>query len=123
MTAGDVERAISVARPARDEHIGGAALVARDEAGAPLEGGAEAGVGGVLVHNTGNGPSFERICLATCAKMRFPAYLSSVCSSVAFSEDGAASVHHIEAVQEGLSSLVLPGSPLPRCSGRHRRSW
>ena len=44
--------------------------------------------------------------------MCFPAYLSSVCSSEAFSEDGAASVHHIEAAQKGLGSLVLPGSSL-----------
>ena len=51
---GDVERTVAVTRPARDEHVGGATLVARDEAGAPLQGGAEAGVGGVLVHDAGD---------------------------------------------------------------------
>ena len=50
-------------------------------------------------------PSFGGLGFAACTNTCFPAYLSSMCSSNAFSEEEAASLQHIEAAQEGLHSL------------------
>ena len=56
----DVERAIAVARPVRDDGTSaGRRWMPETQAGAPLQGGAEAGVGGVprclIVHDAGDG--------------------------------------------------------------------